>query len=51
MQAANPGQSTSPATVDKRLADQPYINNYRAYDDRVGETTRSTYHPPDHEWY
>jgi len=23
------------------FADQPYINNYRIYDDRVGETTRS----------
>ena len=32
------------------LADQPYINNYRVYDDRVGETTRFTYRP-DHEWY
>jgi len=32
------------------FADQPYINNYRIYDDRVGETTRFTYHP-DHEWY
>ena len=31
-------------------ADQPYINNYRVYDDRVGETTRFT-HRPDHEWY
>src|SRR3954451_21768209 len=31
-------------------ADQPYINNYRIYDDRVGETTRFTYRP-DHEWY
>ena len=25
------------------FADQPYINNYRIYDDRVGETTRFTY--------
>lgn len=32
------------------FAKQPYINNYRIYDDRVGETTRFTYHP-DHEWY
>ncbi len=32
------------------FADQPYINNYRIYDDRVGETTRFT-HRPDHEWY
>ncbi len=32
------------------FAKQPYINNYRVYDDRVGETTRFTYHP-DHEWY
>jgi hypothetical protein len=32
------------------FADQPYINNYRIYDDRVGETTRFTY-SPDHEWY
>ena len=32
------------------LADQPYINHYRVYDDRVGETTRFTYRP-DHEWY
>jgi hypothetical protein len=31
-------------------ADQPYITNYRIYDDRVGETTRFTYRP-DHEWY
>jgi hypothetical protein len=30
--------------------DQPYITNYRVYDDRVGETTRFT-HRPDHEWY
>jgi hypothetical protein len=30
------------------FADQPYITNYRIYDDRVGETTRFTY-PPDHE--
>ena len=29
---------------------RPYINNYRIYDDRVGETTRFTYRP-DHEWY
>jgi hypothetical protein len=27
------------------FADQPYINNYRIYDDRVGETTRFTYRP------
>ena len=32
------------------FADQPYITNYRVYDDRVGETTRYTYRP-DHEWY
>ncbi|HLY45974.1 MAG TPA: CmcJ/NvfI family oxidoreductase [Stellaceae bacterium] len=32
------------------FADQPYINNYRIYDDRVGETTRFTYRPG-HEWY
>ena len=32
------------------FADQPYITNYRIYDDRVGETTRFT-HRPDHEWY
>lgn len=32
------------------FADQPYITNYRIYDDRVGETTRFTNHP-DHEWY
>ncbi|MEM7122517.1 MAG: CmcJ/NvfI family oxidoreductase [Pseudomonadota bacterium] len=32
------------------FADQAYINNYRIYDDRVGETTRFTYRP-DHEWY
>ena len=32
------------------FADQPYINNYRIYDDRVGETTRFTYRS-DHEWY
>ena len=32
------------------FAEQPYITNYRIYDDRVGETTRFT-HSPDHEWY
>ena len=32
------------------FANQPYITNYRIYDDRVGETTRFTY-SPDHEWY
>lgn len=32
------------------FADQAYINNYRIYDDRVGETTRFTFRP-DHEWY
>ncbi len=32
------------------FADQAYINNYRVYDDRVGETTRFTYRP-EHEWY
>ena len=32
------------------FADQPYITNYRIYDDRVGETTRFTYNP-EHEWY
>ncbi|MGH9342752.1 MAG: CmcJ/NvfI family oxidoreductase [Terriglobia bacterium] len=32
------------------FADQPYITNYRVYDDRVGETTRFT-HRASHEWY
>ena len=32
------------------FADQPYINNYRVYDDRVGETTRFT-RRANHEWY
>jgi len=32
------------------FADQPYITNYRIYDDRVGETTRFT-NRPTHEWY
>jgi hypothetical protein len=32
------------------FAEQPYITNYRIYDDRVGETTRFTYRPG-HEWY
>ena len=32
------------------FADQPYITNYRVYDDRVGETTRFTYRDG-HEWY
>ena len=32
------------------FAVQPYITNYRVYDDRVGETTRFTYRR-DHEWY
>jgi hypothetical protein len=32
------------------FADQPYITNYRIYDDRVGETTRFTYRA-NHEWY
>jgi hypothetical protein len=32
------------------FADQPYITNYRIYDDRVGETTRFTYRR-NHEWY
>ena len=32
------------------FADQPYITNYRIYDDRVGETTRFTFNP-EHEWY
>jgi hypothetical protein len=32
------------------FADQPYITNYRIYDDRVGETTRFTFRP-NHEWY
>ena len=32
------------------FADQPYITNYRIYDDRVGETTRFT-HRREHEWY
>jgi hypothetical protein len=32
------------------FAEQPYITNYRIYDDRVGETTRFTYRP-NHDWY
>ena len=32
------------------FADQPYITNYRIYDDRVGETTRFTYRS-NHDWY
>ena len=32
------------------FADQPYITNYRIYDDRVGETTRFTFRP-EHDWY
>lgn len=32
------------------FAAQPYITNYRIYDDRVGETTRFTFRP-EHEWY
>ena len=32
------------------FAAQAYINNYRIYDDRVGETTRFT-HRDEHEWY
>ena len=32
------------------FADQPYISDYRIYDDRVGETTRFTYRA-EHEWY
>ena len=32
------------------FSDQPYVTNYRVYDDRVGETTRFT-HRPDHDWY
>ena len=32
------------------FANQPYITNYRVYDDRVGETTRFTYRP-NHDWY
>ena len=32
------------------FADQPYVTNYRVYDDRVGETTRFT-HRAEHEWY
>jgi hypothetical protein len=32
------------------FADQPYITNYRIYDDRVGETQRFTFRPT-HEWY
>lgn len=32
------------------FSDQQYINNYRVYDDRVGETTRFTYRP-EHDWY
>src|SRR5260221_7064924 len=34
------------------FADQPYITNYRIYDDRVGETTRFTYRPKhDRYWF
>lgn len=32
------------------FANQRYINNYRVYDDRVGETTRFTYRP-EHDWF
>ena len=32
------------------FANQPYITNYRVYDDRVGETTRFTYRR-EHDWY
>jgi hypothetical protein len=32
------------------FADQPYITNYRVYDDRVGETTRFA-HREEHDWY
>ena len=32
------------------FAKQPYITNYRIYDDRVGETTRFT-NRPGHDWY
>ncbi len=32
------------------FAKQPYITNYRIYDDRVGETTRFTFRP-EHDWY
>jgi hypothetical protein len=32
------------------FANQPYITNYRVYDDRVGETTRFTFRP-EHDWY
>ncbi len=32
------------------FANQPYVTNYRVYDDRVGETTRFTYRP-EHDWY
>ena len=32
------------------FANQPYITNYRVYDDRGGETTRFTYRP-EHDWY
>lgn len=32
------------------FADQPYVTNYRIYDDRVGETQAFT-HRESHEWY
>ena len=32
------------------FSEQPYITNYRVYDDRVGETTRFT-HRSEHDWY
>ena len=32
------------------FAKQPYITNYRIYDDRVGETQAFT-RREDHEWY
>ena len=44
-----PEPGTTKTRLAKALGDE-YINNYRIYDDRVGETTRFTYHP-DHEWY
>ena len=44
------GQNPFVLCVWPSFADQPYITDYRIYDDRVGETTRFTYRP-NHEWY
>ena len=44
------GQNPFVLCVRPSFADQPYITDYRIYDDRVGETTRFTYRP-NHEWY